>query len=70
MDTALLIQTIVNSVAAGSVYAVIAVGLAMAFGVMKMANFAHGEFFMAGAYGRSASPESFLGHAPAKEIVL
>jgi len=50
MDTALLIQTIANSVAAGSIYAVIAVGLAMAFGVMKMANFAHGEFFMAGAY--------------------
>ena len=28
----------------------VAVGLALAFGVMKMANFAHGEFFMAGAY--------------------
>ena len=50
MDLALLTQTIANSIAAGSIYAVIAVGLAMAFGVMKMANFAHGEFFMAGAY--------------------
>ncbi len=50
MDIALLIQTIANSIAAGSIYAIIAVGLAMAFGVMKMANFAHGEFFMAGAY--------------------
>jgi len=50
MDSALFVQTIVNSIAAGSIYAVIAVGLAMAFGVMKMANFAHGEFFMVGAY--------------------
>jgi branched-chain amino acid transport system permease protein len=50
MDSATLIQTIANSIVAGSVYAIVAVGLAMAFGVMKMANFAHGEFFMAGAY--------------------
>ncbi len=50
MDSALFLQTVVNSIAQGSVYAVIAVGLAMAFGVMKMANFAHGEFYMVGAY--------------------
>ncbi|MFQ5624159.1 MAG: branched-chain amino acid ABC transporter permease [Paracoccaceae bacterium] len=50
MDLPTLIQTLANSVVAGSIYAVIAVGLAMAFGVMKMANFAHGEFYMAGAY--------------------
>lgn len=50
MDTAALIQTIANSIVAGSIYAIVAVGLALAFGVMKMANFAHGEFFMSGAY--------------------
>jgi branched-chain amino acid transport system permease protein len=50
MDTATLIQTLANSVVAGSIYALVAVGLALAFGVMKMANFAHGEFFMLGAY--------------------
>ena len=50
MDVATLIQTIANSIVAGSIYAIVAVGLAMAFGVMKMANFAHGEFFMVGAY--------------------
>lgn len=50
MDAATLIQTIANSIVAGSIYAIVAVGLAMAFGVMKMANFAHGEFFMIGAY--------------------
>lgn len=45
-----IVQTLANSVVASSIYALVAVGLAMAFGVMKMANFAHGEFFMAGAY--------------------
>lgn len=50
MDSTLLIQTIINSISQGSIYAVIAVGLALGFGVMKMANFAHGEFYMVGAY--------------------
>ncbi len=50
MDSTTLIQTLLNSVVTASVYALVAVGLAMAFGVMKMANFAHGEFFMVGSY--------------------
>lgn len=50
MDLPLFLQTLVNSVSQGSIYALIAVGLALGFGVMKMANFAHGEFYMAGAY--------------------
>ena len=50
MDSATLIQTLLNSVVTASIYALVAVGLAMAFGVMKMANFAHGEFFMVGSY--------------------
>ncbi len=50
MDSATLIQSIANAIVLGSIYATVAVGLAMAFGVMQMANFAHGEFFMAGAY--------------------
>jgi branched-chain amino acid transport system permease protein len=50
MELATFVQTIANSVVAGSIYATVAVGLALAFGVMQMANFAHGEFFMLGAY--------------------
>ncbi len=50
MDLDTFIQTLLNSVQTSSVYALVAVGLAMAFGVMKMANFAHGEFYMIGAY--------------------
>ncbi|MGI9306907.1 MAG: branched-chain amino acid ABC transporter permease [Gammaproteobacteria bacterium] len=45
-----LVQTISNALVLGSIYAMVAVGLALAFGVMQMANFAHGELFMAGAY--------------------
>jgi len=50
MDAATLVQSLANAFVLGSIYAVIAVGLALAFGVMQMANFAHGELFMAGAY--------------------
>ena len=50
MDFPTFLQTVANSVVLGSIYATVAVGLALAFGVMQMANFAHGEFFMGGAY--------------------
>jgi branched-chain amino acid transport system permease protein len=43
-------QTIINSLMASAFYAVVAVGLSLAFGVMGIANYAHGEFFMLGAY--------------------
>ncbi len=50
MDWPTFVQTVANSVVASAVYAAVAVGLALCFGVMQMANFAHGEFFMLGAY--------------------
>jgi branched-chain amino acid transport system permease protein len=50
MNSQLLIQTIANAIAASSMYALIAVGLTLAFGVMQMANLAHCHFFMLGAY--------------------
>ena len=50
MSVDLIVQTFANGLVLGSVYAMVAVGLAIAFGVMQMANFAHGELFMAGSY--------------------
>ena len=44
------VQSFANALVLGSIYAMVAVGLAIAFGVMQMANFSHGELFMAGAY--------------------
>lgn len=50
MDMPTLIQTLANGGVASAMYALIAVGLTLAFGVMGMANCAHGHVFMAGAY--------------------
>jgi branched-chain amino acid transport system permease protein len=41
---------VANGLIIGSIYCLIAVGLTMIFGVMNIANFAHGEFLMLGSY--------------------
>lgn len=45
-----LVQYIINGIAQGSIYALIALGYTMVYGILKLINFAHGEFYMAGAY--------------------
>lgn len=47
---ALLPQIVVDGLLLGAVYAVVAVGLTMVFGVMRIINFAHGDFLMLGLY--------------------
>lgn len=44
------LQSVINGMLIGGVYAVVAMGLNLMFGVMKLVNFAHGEFLMAGMY--------------------
>jgi branched-chain amino acid transport system permease protein len=44
------IQQIVNGLSAGSLYALMAVGLAMVFGILRLINFAHGDVMMIAAY--------------------
>ncbi len=46
-----LLQQIVNGLSLGSIYALIALGYTMVYGILKLINFAHGEVFMVGAYG-------------------
>jgi branched-chain amino acid transport system permease protein len=46
----LALDLLVNGLIFGLFYALMAVGLAMIFGVLKVVNFAHGEFYMVGAY--------------------
>src|SRR5258706_11234821 len=43
-------QLIVSTLLLGGIYALIAVGLTLIFGVMRVVNFAHGEFLMLGMY--------------------
>ena len=45
-----LLQQIVNGLSLGSIYALIALGYTMVYGILKLINFAHGEVFMMGAY--------------------
>lgn len=46
----MLIQLIMNGLIAGGIYALLAIGYTMVYGVLKFINFAHGEIFMIGAY--------------------
>lgn len=43
-------QQLVNALSLGSIYALVAVGLAMVFGILRLINFAHGEVLMLGAF--------------------
>ena len=46
----LLIQSIVNGLNQGAVYALVALGYTMVYGIIRMINFAHGDFIMVGSY--------------------
>lgn len=46
----LMLAQVVNGIIVGSMYALFASGLTLIWGTMKMLNFAHGEFFMAGGF--------------------
>ncbi len=64
-----LAQHLINAMAAGTIYALVALGYTMVYGVLKLINFAHGDVMMVGVYvgytvafllGREAA-SSFLG---------
>ncbi len=44
------IQHIINGISLGSIYALIALGYTMVYGIMKMINFAHADVYMVGAF--------------------
>ena len=50
MTPALFLQLLAAGVLLGGVYALISIGLTLIFGVMRVVNFAHGEFLMLGMY--------------------
>ena len=48
--TGQLLQSVVSALLMGMVFALVALGLTIIFGVMNIVNFAHGEFLMVGMY--------------------
>lgn len=50
MDSLLFFQQMINGFSLGSMYALIAIGYTMVYGVLRLINFAHGDIMMVGAY--------------------
>lgn len=50
-----LLQQLVNGLTIGSMYALVAVGYTVVYGIVQLINFAHGEVFMIGAFGAMAT---------------
>ena len=59
MSSELIVQAIVTGVLLGGVYSLICVGLTLTFGVMRIINFAHGEFLMVAMYASYFFAQSF-----------
>ena len=45
-----IVSALINGLSLGSIYALIALGYTMVYGIAKMLNFAHGDIIMVGAY--------------------
>ena len=50
MDLTTFMQNLANAISVGSLYALIAIGYTMVYGILKLINFAHGDIFMMAAY--------------------
>lgn len=50
MDLSLFLQHLSNGISLGSLYALIAIGYTMVYGILRLINFAHGDVVMLGAY--------------------
>lgn len=67
-----ILQQLINGLALGAIYALIALGYTMVYGVLRFINFAHGDVFMLGAFAgyylspmvnRFLPPQSYVGGA-------
>lgn len=50
MDAVTLLQQVINGLSLGSLYALIAIGYTMVYGILRLINFAHGDLIMVSAY--------------------
>jgi len=65
----LFVQTLISGLSLGAIYALIALGYTMVYGIAKMLNFAHGDVIMVGAYAAIVAVFS-LGLPPVLAILL
>ena len=63
------ISNLINGISLGSVYAIIALGYTMVYGIAKMLNFAHGDVIMVGAYA-SFCTTTYLGWPPVVSVLF
>lgn len=72
MEAALaqLPQQLVNGLTLGAVYALIAIGYSMVYGVLKMLNFAHGDVYMIGAFIGYGVMITFLENTSANAVMI
>ena len=67
----IFLQQLVNGLSLGSIYALIALGYTMVYGIIKLINFAHGDVYMIGAYiGFAITTYTSLGFIPALIIAM
>jgi len=59
-----LIQQTINALSLGSIYALVAIGLAMVFGILRLINFAHGDLMMVACYVAFFLISSGIGFGP------
>ncbi|WP_336663967.1 branched-chain amino acid ABC transporter permease [Kurthia gibsonii] len=65
------LQQLINGISLGSIYALIALGYTMVYGIIKLINFAHGDVFMVGAFvGFYAVTSWQMGFFPALIIAM
>lgn len=70
LDASFLLQLLLNGLVVGVIYALIAMGLSLIFGVLEIVNFAHGEFYMLGAMAAYFLSTNFaLGYWPTVAVV-
>lgn len=69
MSTTVFLQALLSGLTNGAIYALVAVGLTLVFGVMRIVNFAHGEFLMLAMYGGYLA-FTFLGVDPILAVFL
>ena len=54
-----MVNILISGILRGGMYVLIALGLALVYGVMRIPNFAHGEYYLIGAYAAYFALVSF-----------